>query len=46
METMALIQVRVPKTLAKRLKIHAVKHDKTMSDVVAHAIERELKENK
>lgn len=41
---MAIIQVKsVPDSLYKRLKRHAKKADKTLSDIVLEAIEKELK---
>ena len=41
---MAIIQVKnVPDPLYKRLKRHAKKADKTLSDVILEAIEKELK---
>ena len=43
---MAIIQVKnVPEPLYKRLKRHAKKADKTLSDVILEAIEKELKRN-
>lgn len=43
---MAIIQVKnVPEPLYKRLKRHAKKADKTLSDIILEAIEKELKRN-
>ena len=35
--------LRIPADLHKRLKLHAVKHERDMAEVVADALERYLK---
>lgn len=37
------LSVRVPPDLLKRLKLHAVESERTIEEIVAAAIERELK---
>ena len=40
-----LVQVALPESLVKRLKVYTVKHDQTMSDFVTQAVADRLQEH-
>lgn len=40
------MQFQLPKSLAVRLKVHAAKTSRTMSDIVAEAVRKSLKDEK